>query len=133
MNWEVIDNHHLRCPIFGGWLVKANENVTYFTDNQGYTTGWDYRIAMAFVPDPGHEWKLGEEGTSAPQRTGPKVLKENQIAAVKYTYRVCMEGISPAAHEAGTHLLNTIEEILNAHMGAAAFAELQQQITQTQS
>lgn len=57
MNWEQIDSNHLRTQVFGGWLVKAYEDVNHFTEN-GLQQGYDWRVAMTFVPDPQHEWAL---------------------------------------------------------------------------
>ena len=61
MVWEDIDNYHRRAKVFGGWIVKASEDVTHNTTNNGMQSGWDWRIAMVFVPDPNYEWKLEEE------------------------------------------------------------------------
>ena len=56
--FENIDDYHLRAKVHGGWLVKAIENVGHMEDGRRPTiTGFDYRIAMTFVPDPTHEWK----------------------------------------------------------------------------
>ena len=61
MNWERIDDWHLRAKVFGGWLVKAHESV-YHLDyiNACGDDGWDFRVAMAYVPDVNHEWKIEE-------------------------------------------------------------------------
>jgi hypothetical protein len=56
LNWEDIDNYHRRAKVFGGWLVKTFEDV-HRTD-KFEPTGYDWRVAMAFVPDPNHEWEL---------------------------------------------------------------------------
>jgi len=56
LQWEVIDQNHQRARVPGGWLVKAYENVAH-KEKKEYGYGWDYRIAMAFVPDPNHEWQ----------------------------------------------------------------------------
>ena len=58
MNWETIDGYHFRAKVPGGWLVKVLEDVVQDTEFQGRIPGWDYRIALAFVPDPEHEWSL---------------------------------------------------------------------------
>ena len=53
MTWEIIDQHHSRAKVFGGWLVKsvvlqsANDKIVGVVS-----------VAMAFVPDPEHKWKL---------------------------------------------------------------------------
>ena len=55
--WEVVDKiyngrHTLteRLKVHGGWLVR-----TFYNCSDGLGT-----CAMAFVPDPKHEWKLGK-------------------------------------------------------------------------
>lgn len=63
MEWEHIDGHHQRAKVIGGWLVKAFEDVTHgdcgpYGNEKG--SGWDWRVAMAFVPDPNHDWVIGE-------------------------------------------------------------------------
>ena len=60
-DFEQIDSYHQRAKVHGGWLVKAFEDVTHDTDHQGMAEGWDWRVAMAFVPDPNHEWVIHEE------------------------------------------------------------------------
>jgi hypothetical protein len=60
LEWEDIDLHHSRAKILGGWLVKAYENVVHNTGS-GMQDGWDWRVAMCFVPDPNHEWVLEED------------------------------------------------------------------------
>lgn len=56
MNWEQIDAYHERAKVFGGWLVKAYTDVEHIIQDQGMHRGWDFRVAMTFVPDPRHEW-----------------------------------------------------------------------------
>lgn len=58
MEFEEIDAYHQRAKVHGGWLVKAHEPVAHSTDSNGMQDGWDWRVAMAFVPDPKHEWSL---------------------------------------------------------------------------
>ena len=66
MEWEVIDNYHLRTKVFGGWLVKAYEHVEHATYAEG-NSYWareqsqEMNITMAFVPDLNHEWILNEK------------------------------------------------------------------------
>jgi hypothetical protein len=57
-DFEQIDNYHQRAKVPGGWLVKTFENVTHVTEHSGMNDGWDWRVAMAFVPDPNHEWVI---------------------------------------------------------------------------
>jgi len=63
MEFEIIDENHHRAKVVGGWLVKAFESVLHDQSGcgNGMQEGWDWRVAMAFVPDPNHEWKL-EDG-----------------------------------------------------------------------
>jgi len=63
-NWEQIDPYHQRCRVIGGWLVKAYEGVhqaIYAENGYDNVAGFDYRVAMAFVPDPAYEWEIEVE------------------------------------------------------------------------
>lgn len=57
MKWEEIDEYHQRAKVFGGWIVKAYQNVVHNRDGL-MQSGWDWRASITFVPDPKHEWKL---------------------------------------------------------------------------
>lgn len=59
MEFEDIDDNHQRAKVHGGWIVKALESVYHplARDGEG-AEGWDWRVAMAFVPDPNHEWEI---------------------------------------------------------------------------
>lgn len=63
MNWEQIDDYHLRAKVIGGWIVKAYEDVMHQDPNEEdqWDSGYDYRVAICFVPDQNHEWKLEED------------------------------------------------------------------------
>ena len=63
MEWEQIDAYHQRAKVFGGWLVKTFENVMHISDQVGKYDGYDWRVAMTFVPDAKHEWSLKNETT----------------------------------------------------------------------
>ena len=53
-----LDDYHQIAKVHGGWLVKAIENVAHMQANyRPDITGFDYRVAMAFVPDPTYEWE----------------------------------------------------------------------------
>lgn len=56
MNWEQIDAYHQRAEVFGGWLVKSYEDVMHTDSSNAQYNGYDFRVAMAFIPDPAHEW-----------------------------------------------------------------------------
>lgn len=65
MTWEDIPNEehatwYRRTKVFGGWLVEATTNVVhdmnYENGQGGMNDGWDWRIALTFVPDPLHQW-----------------------------------------------------------------------------
>lgn len=58
LTWEVIDTNHHRAKVFGGWLVKAYEDVIHDKPEQGMVSGWDWRVAMCFVPDPEYKWEV---------------------------------------------------------------------------
>ncbi|KKX53268.1 hypothetical protein X546_20545 [Brevibacillus borstelensis cifa_chp40] len=59
MEWEQIDKYgeEFRAKVPGGWLVKICFEVAHDTSN-GLQSGWDWRPALAFVPDPNHEWRI---------------------------------------------------------------------------
>lgn len=58
MEWEDIEPGRLeRAKVLGGWLVRGFEDVSHNTNN-GLQSGWDWRVALAFVPDINHEWKI---------------------------------------------------------------------------
>ena len=50
--WEVIDSYTDRAKVPGGWLVRHHAGMGAFSD---------WRVAMAFVPDPKHDWVIGDE------------------------------------------------------------------------
>lgn len=58
MEWEQIDNWHQRAKVYGGWLVKAYEDVSHFNADEYVEKGHDFRVAMTFVPDPYYLWKI---------------------------------------------------------------------------
>ncbi len=59
MNFEKIDDEHERAKVFGGWLVKTYTDVHHLDNGiSAGGEGWDWRVAMAFVPDPDHEWNV---------------------------------------------------------------------------
>jgi hypothetical protein len=59
LEWEQIDEYHERAKVIGGWLVKAYAEVTHnlMSEGRGMEAGFDFRVTMAFIPDPGHSWK----------------------------------------------------------------------------
>ncbi len=59
--FEKIGDQHERAKVHGGWLVKAFSDVYQNSPINGNGTGWDWRIAMTFVPDPHHEWVIDKE------------------------------------------------------------------------
>ena len=61
MKFEQIDDNHQRAKVFGGWLVKAYENVMHNMVDQELNDGWDWRVAMTFVPDPKHQWIIEDD------------------------------------------------------------------------
>jgi hypothetical protein len=64
LTWEQIDPYTQRAAIIGGWLVKSYEDVyEKITPDHPYESGYQYRIAMTFVPDVGHHWKSDWSGT----------------------------------------------------------------------
>ena len=61
MEWEQIDKagFEQRAKIFGGWIVKVTEGVYHNMDGR-MDDGWDWRIAITFVPDPCHVWEINK-------------------------------------------------------------------------
>jgi hypothetical protein len=60
INWESIDGYTFRSKVFGGWLVKVLEDVVHLDSprHSNSVNGYDWRVAMTFVPDPEHEWTV---------------------------------------------------------------------------
>lgn len=67
LKWEPLqsDNQTLfvsRSKVFGGWLVSATMDVRSAVNtgyNQpDYTTGYEWRTSITFVPDHNHEWNI---------------------------------------------------------------------------
>jgi hypothetical protein len=54
LKWEKIDSNPTveRTGIVGGWLVRS------YSVSEG--------VALAFVPDPKHEWKTHDKGSAYP-------------------------------------------------------------------
>lgn len=53
MKWERIGDFEYRAKVFGGWLVQCidvHERTEYEPESRS--------IAIAFVPDPNHEWNI---------------------------------------------------------------------------
>lgn len=63
MNFIDIDSYHSRAVVPGGWIVKCIEPVVHNCNDmgRGMESGWDFRVAMVFVPDSNHDWVI-EEG-----------------------------------------------------------------------
>ena len=56
LKWENVDNNHQRAKIYGGWPVKTFKSVCHRTDYEGFQSGWGWRVALCFVPDPEYKW-----------------------------------------------------------------------------
>lgn len=72
LEWEDIDPYHKRAKVFGGWLVKAYEDV--YTHKHLYSHAeaqrdYEWRIAMTFVPDEFYRWELNDHTRQTLQRT----------------------------------------------------------------
>lgn len=63
MDWENIGPGEWRTPVPGGWLVKIEYEVQHMGKaieerfSSCMVSGYDWRPALAYVPDPNHEWK----------------------------------------------------------------------------
>ena len=62
LKWEQIDDNHQRSKIHGGWLVKTYTDV-YISLHEAEPPqqGYEWRVAICFVPDPNHEWSFEQE------------------------------------------------------------------------
>ena len=60
MTWELVDNYTLRMKVPTGWIVKVIEDISHdqYSLGRGMQNGLDYRVALCFVPDSSHDWKL---------------------------------------------------------------------------
>jgi len=58
LHWEIIDDYHKRASVVGGWLVKAYEDVYESVGEQHLQRGYNWNIAMTFVPDLHHVWAI---------------------------------------------------------------------------
>jgi hypothetical protein len=56
--WESIDSTmglFYRTKTFGGWLVMSEAEVMEHVYDR-WQSGYNWRTALVFVPDPNHEW-----------------------------------------------------------------------------
>ena len=63
MNWECIHKYGLefRAKVQGGWIVKVLEPVVHMEEYNGMVDGWDFRVAITFVPDPDYLWEIDHD------------------------------------------------------------------------
>ncbi|MCP3681824.1 MAG: hypothetical protein GY861_03965 [bacterium] len=62
MQWEEIETNLERAKVPGGWLVRTYTDVFHLDNGMSSGgEGWDWRVAMTFVPDANHEWVISEE------------------------------------------------------------------------
>lgn len=60
--WEEIQDDKatsgtFRAKVIGGWLVKSIEHVHIsLHEDMRPQDGYEWRVAMCFVPDANHEW-----------------------------------------------------------------------------
>lgn len=45
-----------RARVPGGWLVRETLEVAHNLPEQGYVSGWEWRTALAYIPDPDGRW-----------------------------------------------------------------------------
>lgn len=60
MEWEEIDSNEFRAKVIGGWVLKVHEHVFHMTDTRE-GEGWDWRVAITFIPDINHEWVIDKK------------------------------------------------------------------------
>lgn len=53
LEWEDLGGGQFRAKVPGGWVLKIMEEV--FQEERS-AWGWDWRPALCFIPDPGHQW-----------------------------------------------------------------------------
>ena len=54
--WEQIDDRTQRAKVFGGWIVKHQEDVfVSLHEDQRLQSGYEWRVSICFVPDPTHK------------------------------------------------------------------------------
>jgi hypothetical protein len=61
MKFENIPNtegNMMRARVPGGWIVREILECAHIGNekNEYITTGYDWRVALCFVPDPRHQW-----------------------------------------------------------------------------
>jgi len=98
MEWEQIDPYHQRCRAYGGWLVKAFEDVVHPTECSGLVPGGDFRVAMAFVPDPTYQWGLmasvvGDGGSIEPWGVEISPFEDNLMLITEEEWESCDDGV----------------------------------------
>lgn len=50
-----------RTKVPGGWLLMNEGDVMHYDvdyGRHGFRSGFDWRTALVFIPDPTHEWKV---------------------------------------------------------------------------
>lgn len=66
LTWEQVPQDHsgelMRVKVPGGWLIKEYQNVqtsvnTGMPQNE-LKEGYEWRVAMCFMPDPEYKWEL---------------------------------------------------------------------------
>lgn len=57
IEWESIGEFMSRARTPTGWLVREYSDVAHFPGHDGRPeSGWDFRVALTFVPDPDGVW-----------------------------------------------------------------------------
>lgn len=58
LKWEKVEDGMYRSRTPTGWLVRECGEVAHIGPelNEYVTTGYDWRVAMVFVPDPDGVW-----------------------------------------------------------------------------
>lgn len=60
LKWEQItgDGYTWRLLVFGGWLVRYDNDALTNVGPYHAQVGYQWRSCMVFVPDPQHKWDL---------------------------------------------------------------------------
>jgi len=59
--FEQIDDYFSRAKVIGGWLVKMTGPPPISPNHRSEGVLYDFHLALAFVPDKNHVWKIEEE------------------------------------------------------------------------
>ena len=71
--WEHVNGLLFRLPVPGGWIIKEANIMTIPGKLAGSSQPVLVNQSLAFVPDPGHEWKLEPIPADTGKQTEPHI------------------------------------------------------------